>query len=503
MIQHIRSIVEHRPLALLAAAVSIATILRLAMLVSTPLNLGPDEAQYWSWSLSPAFGYFSKPPLIAWIIGASTSLCGDGEACIRSSAPLFHAATSFIIFFAARALYDQSVGLWSAISYLCMPGTSFSSLLITTDVPLLLCWALALWAIAELRREASGKWAIILGAAIGLGLLAKYAMLYFVLGLVLALLPLKSGRALIFSSYGLTAFVSAAAIFAPNVIWNISNSFATVRHTASNANWGTGDLFNLSHAFNFLGAQIGILGPIGVGIICWGLIRKWRQPKFEHADTLLLALSVPVIAIVTLQAFISRANANWAAPAFIALTILACAWAMRRSNTKLLIANAGVNIFVGIVLALLAVSPAFVTAIGQENSVKRLRGWDEAGRTIITIASSSPFTAILSDDREDMASLFYYTRARKQPLRMWPKKNPANEYESSYALSPELTANVLFITRRTDARDITDAFASSERIGTIETRLDSKRKRIFYLFALKGPVPASNFPSIFDRPSTD
>jgi len=144
-----------------------------------------------------------------------------------------------------------------------------------------------------------------------------------------------------------------------------------------------------------------------------------------------------------------------------------------------------------------------VTAIGQENSVKRLRGWDEAGRTIITIASSAPFTAILSDDREDMASLFYYTRARKLPLRMWPKKNPANEYESSYALGAELTANVLFITRRTDARDITSAFASSERIGTIETKLDSKRKRIFYLFALKGPVPASNFPKLFDHPSTD
>ena len=39
--------------------------------------------------------------------------------------------------------------------------------------------------------------------------------------------------------------------------------------------------------------------------------------------------------------------------------------------------------------------------------------------------------------------------------------------------------------------------------GTIETKLDSKRKRIFYLFALKGPVPASNFPKLFDHPSTD
>ena len=90
--------------------------LRVAVVIATPLNLGPDEAQYWSWSLTPAFGYFSKPPLIAWIIGASTTLCGDGEACIRISSPLFHAGSAIILFFAARALYDARVGAWAALA---------------------------------------------------------------------------------------------------------------------------------------------------------------------------------------------------------------------------------------------------------------------------------------------------------------------------------------------------------------------------------------------------
>jgi hypothetical protein len=62
---------------------------------------------------------------------------------------------------------------------------------------------------------------------------------------------------------------------------------------------------------------------------------------------------------------------------------------------------------------------------------------------------------------------------------------------------------VLFVTRRSDARDVIDAFASSERIATLETRLDSKRTRVFFLYALKRPVDSTLFPEFFNRPSTE
>jgi 4-amino-4-deoxy-L-arabinose transferase-like glycosyltransferase len=491
------------PLAWLAALVAALTVFRLIVLWTTPLNLGPDEAQYWSWSLTPDFGYFSKPPMIAWIIGLTTSVCGEGEACIRAGAPLMHAATAFLIFFAAKALYDERVGLWSAIAYTLMPGTSFSALLITTDVPLLMFWTLALWALAELRNKASVTWAIVFGIAIGLGLLSKYAMLYFVLGVGLALAPTQIGRSLLLSRIGAIAALATLTVFAPNVIWNALNSFATVGHTAANANWNWAKLFNVSNTLGFIAAQFAIAGPIAGGIFAWGLVRSWRDKKWESADTLLLALTLPIFAIVTLQAFISRANANWAAPAFVALTILFTAWAMRRSNTLALKANACLNAALALFLGALAVSPAFVAAIGQENAVKRLRGWEEAGRTIVSVAASGPFDAIMSDDREDMASLYYYTRDRKLPLRMWPSETARNQYEVTHRLRADETANVLFVTRQSDVSAITNAFASSQRIATLETRLDSKRKRIFFLFALKGPVDATLFPKFFDRPSTD
>ncbi|MCE9522167.1 MAG: glycosyltransferase family 39 protein [Alphaproteobacteria bacterium] len=503
MTSAMQRLLQTRPLVGLAAFVAILTACRIAILIATPLNLGPDEAQYWSWSLTPAFGYFSKPPLIAWLIGASTAICGDGESCIRISSPLLHGATALLVFLAARTLYDQRVGLWSASAYALMPGTSFSSLLITTDVPLLFFWALALLAFAELRRKPSTAWAITFGVALGLGFLSKYAMLYFIVGIALAVLPSNEGRALLFSRWGMIAGITALATFAPNIVWNTMHSFATVSHTASNANWGAKNLFNFGKLVEFVIAQCAIIGPIAAGIFAWGAFRGWRDTRWSSADTLLISLSLPVLAVVAAQAFISRANANWAAPAFLALTILVTAWGVRHQLFKMLTANLAANAFVAIVLAALAVSPAFVSAVGQENSVKRLRGWNEAGRSIVSEAMAAPYTALLSDDREDMGSLFYYARPRSQPLRMWPRQKAGNEYESAYALRSDEASYVLFITRRTDASDVIGAFASSTRIATLETRLDSKRKRVFYLYALKGPIDSTLFPTFFNRPSTE
>ena len=42
--------------------------LRLVALTLNGTNLFFDEAQYWTWSQDLDFGYYSKPPLIAWII---------------------------------------------------------------------------------------------------------------------------------------------------------------------------------------------------------------------------------------------------------------------------------------------------------------------------------------------------------------------------------------------------------------------------------------------------
>ena len=152
------------------------TALRVLALALSDLDLHGDEAQYWSWAQDPAFGYFSKPPMVAWIIAATTAACGDGEFCVRLASPLIHALTAGVVFVLARALYDARIALWSAVTYATLPAVSFSSGLISTDVPLLLFWSLALVAFVHLLRRRGSAWTLALGVALGLGLLSKYAM---------------------------------------------------------------------------------------------------------------------------------------------------------------------------------------------------------------------------------------------------------------------------------------------------------------------------------------
>src|SRR5262245_55287156 len=103
------------------------TIVRFIGLHYSVVDLFFDESQYWSWSRELAFGYFSKPPLLAWIIAGATAVCGNGEACVRAASPLLYFGTSLLIYAIAEQLYDARTAFWSALSFALLPGVVFSS----------------------------------------------------------------------------------------------------------------------------------------------------------------------------------------------------------------------------------------------------------------------------------------------------------------------------------------------------------------------------------------
>ena len=126
-------------------------VLRTVLMVMSPLNLHGDEAQYWAWAQELDWGYFTKPPMIAWVIAATTALFGDAEWAVRLSSPILHSLTAYIIFRTARFSFDAQTGFWAAFIYLLMPAVWLSSGIVSTDVPLLLCWVIALNAWLHLR----------------------------------------------------------------------------------------------------------------------------------------------------------------------------------------------------------------------------------------------------------------------------------------------------------------------------------------------------------------
>src|SRR5262249_57329552 len=136
-------------------------------------------AQYWVWSQHLALGYYSKPPLVPWLIAATTGLFGDSEFAVRLGAPLLHAGAALFLYGIGSQLYDSRTGFWSALAYASLPGVSVSAFIISTDAALLLFWSAALYAFIR-ARESGGGWWLAVGLVAGLGLLSEYSMAYWI-----------------------------------------------------------------------------------------------------------------------------------------------------------------------------------------------------------------------------------------------------------------------------------------------------------------------------------
>jgi hypothetical protein len=102
------------------------TAIRLIGLHFSVVDLFYDESQYWVWSHELASGYFSKPPLLAWIIAVSHHVCGDSKACVRAPMPILYFGTSLIVYAIARELYDVRVAFFAALSVELATGVAFS-----------------------------------------------------------------------------------------------------------------------------------------------------------------------------------------------------------------------------------------------------------------------------------------------------------------------------------------------------------------------------------------
>ena len=79
---------------------------RMAFVLAHDYSLFVDEAQYWLWSRTPDFGYYSKPPLIAWLIAITTKLLGDTEFAVKLPALLAYPLAALFIYKAGAALRD-------------------------------------------------------------------------------------------------------------------------------------------------------------------------------------------------------------------------------------------------------------------------------------------------------------------------------------------------------------------------------------------------------------
>ena len=461
------------------------TSIRLAWLQFGRLDLYPDEAQYWLWSLTPDWGYYSKPPLLAWIIRLTTALCGDSETGVRLASPLLHCAASVIVYRIARLLYDVRIACWSAIAYATLPGISFSSLIISTDVPLLLCWAAALYAFLCALEASSWRWWIAVGIAAGLGLLAKYAMAYWLLSALLFLLIAKEERRHLPRFFAAAAL--ALAIYSPNFFWNAAHGYVSYHHTEANANI---DGFALHPgAFGeFAGSQFGVFGPIFFAALLV-IVVFWPRSLAERRAQILAVFALPTLAMMLAVSLLSRAHPNWSAPAYVSATILVVAFLIERGRVVLVAASVALHVAAAILLIETRdiAQAAGWNMPGQYDPVHRLRGWAALARGVDTLRLQDPGAKILSDNREVLASLIYYLRPHPFDALKWnPGHGVHDQFDLSADIKDHIGEDVIFVSPRSQPVDVPSYFAETGSIGHVVVPLGGNTTREFLLMELNG-----------------
>ena len=289
----------------------------------SPFCLAEDEAQYWDWSRHYALGYYSKPPMIAYVMRALTHAMGNKEWAIRSGAVLCSLGTLALLYaLTLRVAKRERAALFAVCIALTMPFTWAGSVLMTVDPLLALFWALAMYAFHRAVNGEPRMWWLT-GLALGLGMLSKYTILVLVVSFALYLLLVDRAPLRTFGPY---AAVGVMVVCLSGVIyWNATHDWVSLRHTASigaDASWSFGKTVN--RLIEYFVAQAGAVSPILFGLFLWSmaaLVRRWRQ----RDAAFLFLCGATLFGFYAIVALSRRPEANWPVCSYLA-AVPAFAW---------------------------------------------------------------------------------------------------------------------------------------------------------------------------------
>jgi 4-amino-4-deoxy-L-arabinose transferase-like glycosyltransferase len=472
------------PAAAMLAFVLMVTALRVLWLWVQPAGLYPDEAQYWFWAKHLAFGYYSKPPLVAWLIALTTGLFGDSEFVIRLSAPLLHAGTAVFVYAIGARLYDRRVGLWSALAYVSLPGASVSAFIMSTDAPLMLCWAAALYAFIRARSDGGWGWWLGVGIAAGVGLLAKFAMAYWMLSALGFVLLVRAERRHLPAL--LAAFAIAFVLYSPNLWWNWSNGFVSYLHTRDNADLA-GPLIHPLAALAFFGSQFAVFGPLFFAALLW--LATKRGALAEPEARLLAIFALPTLAMMLVVGFLSRAEPNWAAPAYVSATVLVVAWALRRGWRKLVAFSIALHLAAAVVLftGYQALAAAGIGLPARYDPLHRLRGWRELGTQVGAELAVHPGFTLFADDRELLAALIYYVHPHPFGAVKWELMDRVkDQWDLTNDMRRYRGGNFLLVSAHHLANEMRPSFAALDPLPSIIIPVGPGETRVYELYLAYG-----------------
>lgn len=446
------------------------SLFRIYYILNGPIDLGPDEAHYWEWSRRLGLSYYSKGPMIAYLIYLGTSIFGDTAFGIRITAVVFSALSSLVIYQLGKRLYNDRIGLFSALLIQVIPLFSVYGIVFTIDSPFIFFWILSLYLFWEAfsnsrcfphpaglmsedqraNERCTGSkshemlyWCL-LGLSIGLGLLTKYTMAFFYPSAFLFLFLSRERRNFLLTGGPYVAVIISLIVFSPVIIWNASYDWVTLRHTAGQAHIAEGIRISIKSLLEFFGSQLGVITPL---LFILMAVSIWKLRRERKGD-FLFWFSTPVFVFFLIKSIQAKVQANWALPCYITGVTAFSAFYLGKfhqegKGKKILVAAA-------VLLSLIVTSAAHYPSIfglpADLDPSSRLNGWKDLGAVVSGVYEEMSQTHpvfIFSDKYQVSSELAFYVKGhpttycinldrRMNQYDLWPGFNNLMHYNAIF-----------------------------------------------------------------------
>ena len=350
-----------------------------------------DELQFLSDARHLDWGFVSYPPLTPFIERFGLGLFGLSLVGLRMFSVIGQAIVIVVSGLMARDLGGGRLAQFATALAVALSGlplfeatefqyTSFSYL----------WWVLVCWFTIRLLRTGNPRWWLAIGAAIGLGLLTKYSVVFFVGGLLIGLLFTPSRRH--FASPWFWAGVGIATVFfLPNILWLIHHDFISYRFLQHIHARDVGE----GRAEGYWKYQFLIdVNPIAAPVWIIGLIAFLRDSRYRALAFMYL---VPVLFF-----WIDKGRFYYVAEAYPVLLAMGAAvitgwlaaqpvWARRTIIAVYFVGLSAFGAFAAArVVPFASSGPLRAYALENNGDLREEIGWDELVRTVGAIRDSLP-----------------------------------------------------------------------------------------------------------------
>jgi len=373
-----------------------------------------DELQFLADARHLDWGFVAYPPLAPFLARVSLSIFGVSYYGLR----LFSvAAQCAAIVVTSLMVCELGGSRWAqvtaalAVAFSAIPlmqGTMFQYT--SFDY---LWWVLIAWLIIRLLRTQNPRWWLAIGAAIGLGLLAKYSIVFYIAG-ILAGVVFTPARQYLKSVWFWAGAALALLIFLPNFVWLEHHDFISYRFLQSIHQRDIA--FGVTRDF-LLGQILQCINLFAAPLAVIGLVSFLRDPRYRMLGWMYL---VPLTLF-----FFSNGRDYYLAPAYPMLiamgAVVAERWigsaskvaavgakarqrdkqrVDRRSRARLSVRAVEAVLFAGFALYAAWLCAIFVPlasrgplrdfAIQHNFYMREEFGWGELVRTVAAIRDSLP-----------------------------------------------------------------------------------------------------------------